>query len=228
MQMNRGAIAQTSVVLADYLPPSGDVEVESFPSIKRILDISLASVLLIICVPVLIVASVLVLVTEGMPITYGHQRIGKKGTTFDCYKFRTMVTGFNFTEYLETSPAAALEWKQNQKLDNDPRVTRIGRWLRRMNLDELPQLLNILRGDMSFVGPRPVTETELARYGADVDKYLSVTPGLTGLWQINGRNRLSYAERVALDVRYVATRSIWLDLAILLRTAKVLVLHDGK
>jgi lipopolysaccharide/colanic/teichoic acid biosynthesis glycosyltransferase len=196
---------------------------------KRLFDCVLAACLLLVCVPLFIAFGLLVAM-DGGPIFYGHRRVGRNGRLFNCYKFRTMVIGAHevLEEYLELHPTAAAEWRRAQKLDNDPRITGIGRLLRHISLDELPQLANVLRGEMSLVGPRPVTESELVRYGAQADDYLSCTPGITGLWQTAGRNRLSYDQRVALDVDYIKKRSLWLDCIILLKTTKVLITGDGK
>jgi len=147
-------------------------------------------------------------------------RVGYAGAPFTCFKFRTMVAdaGPMLTVYLDHNPNAAREWHDTWKLKLDPRVTPIGSFLRKLSLDELPQLWNVLKGDMSCVGPRPVLAEELARYGTDAVSYLSARPGVTGLWQTTGRNTLRYDERVALDVDYVRNWSIWLDLKIILKT----------
>lgn len=196
---------------------------------KRIFDCAMALPILLVISPLLAVISLLCAM-DGGPVFYGHRRIGQNGKPFACYKFRTMVVGAHdlFDEYLSFHPAAVVEWEHSQKLDVDPRITSIGRWLRRTSLDELPQLLNVIKGDMSLVGPRPVTETELIRYGDHASVYLTVRPGITGLWQVSGRNSLTYEKRVALDVHYISRQSIWRDLVILLRTARVLLTGDGK
>jgi exopolysaccharide production protein ExoY len=196
---------------------------------KRVLDCVLAVLILIVASPFFLALALLVAM-DGGPVIYRHKRIGRDGRLFDCYKFRTMIVGAHdlFDEFLAFHPSVVAEWQEAQKLDLDPRVTSTGRFLRRTSLDEMPQLLNVIRGEMSLVGPRPVTQPELQRYGAHAREYLTVHPGLTGLWQVSGRNRLSYAERVALDVRYIQTRSIWFDFVILLRTIVVLLRGDGK
>jgi lipopolysaccharide/colanic/teichoic acid biosynthesis glycosyltransferase len=166
---------------------------------------------------------------DGAPVLFGHYRVGCKGRLFRCLKFRTMYRESEqmLAELLARDPAARAQWERDQKLVDDPRVTPIGRFLRRTSLDELPQLINVLRGEMRLVGPRPVTVGELTRYGRVRWQYLSVTPGITGLWQVSGRNNTSYEERVALDARYVAQRSLALDLRILLRTVAVVLRRDG-
>ncbi len=166
---------------------------------------------------------------DGAPATFEHYRVGCGGRLFRCLKFRTMRPDAEraLLDVLERSPALRAEWLRDHKLADDPRVTAVGRWLRRSSLDELPQLLNVLRGEMALVGPRPVTVGELRRYGPVRWDYLSVVPGMTGLWQVSGRNTISYERRVELDRLYVERRSAWLDLKILARTCLVVVTRDG-
>jgi lipopolysaccharide/colanic/teichoic acid biosynthesis glycosyltransferase len=166
---------------------------------------------------------------DGGPATFEHYRVGCGGRLFKCMKFRTMRPDAEraLREVLERDPALRAEWLRDQKLAKDPRVTRFGRWLRRSSLDELPQLLNVLRGEMALVGPRPITVVELRRYGGARWHYLSVAPGITGLWQVSGRNRVTYERRVELDQLYVKTRSAWLDIKILAKTVIVVLTHDG-
>jgi exopolysaccharide production protein ExoY len=200
-----------------------------FQLTKRVLDCVIAVLVFIVSLPIFLTLALLVAM-DGGPVIYRHKRIGREGHQFDCYKFRTMIVGAHdlFDEFLAYHPSVVAEWEEAQKLDFDPRITSTGRFLRRTSLDEMPQLLNVIRGEMSLVGPRPVTKPELQRYGAHASEYLTVRPGLTGFWQVSGRNRLSYAERVALDVRYIRTRSIWFDTVILFRTIIVLLRGDGK
>jgi undecaprenyl-phosphate galactose phosphotransferase len=164
----------------------------------------------------------------GRPVLFGHDRVGRGGRAFRCYKFRTMVPDADrvLAELLARDPEARATWARDYKLREDPRVTRIGAWLRRTSLDELPQLWNVLRGDMSLVGPRPVMAEELGRYGDAARYYLDVRPGLTGLWQISGRNDIDYPERVALDAWYIKNWSIWYDIVILAKTVRVV--RDAK
>jgi exopolysaccharide production protein ExoY len=166
---------------------------------------------------------------DGGPATFEHYRVGCGGRLFRCIKFRTMRMDAErvLHDLLERDPALRAEWERDQKLANDPRVTALGKWLRRSSLDELPQLLNVLRGEMALVGPRPITVAELRRYGAARWHYLSVLPGMTGLWQVSGRNRTSYERRIELDALYVKNRSAWLDLKILLRTVVVVLTREG-
>ena len=196
--------------------------------VKRVLDVVGAALLLVLLSPVFLIVSILVAL-DGGPVFYRHQRIGRNGVTFGCLKFRTMILGADrcLNEYLAYHPAAEQEWDREQKLAFDPRITAIGRFLRRTSLDELPQLMNVLYGEMSLVGPRPVTQSELRHYGHASADYLSIRPGITGLWQISGRNDVSYAQRVALDQSYVATLSLWRDLLILLKTPMVVFSKRG-
>jgi exopolysaccharide production protein ExoY len=189
----------------------------------------LAAAAIVLLSPVLLTIAWLIWRVDGTPITFAHGRVGHRGRIFRCIKFRTMVLDSQavLEALLEHDPAAREEWERDHKLGDDPRVTPIGRFLRRTSLDELPQLFNILAGHMHFVGPRPVTLAELQRYGAWRRHYLSVKPGLTGLWQVSGRNATTYARRVQLDAEYVERRNPLLDLWIVLRTFKVIVTREG-
>jgi lipopolysaccharide/colanic/teichoic acid biosynthesis glycosyltransferase len=196
---------------------------------KRIFDIAAASLMLVAFAPLMLVLTLLVAVRGAHPF-YAHPRIGRKGRVFGCLKFRSMRVGAAdmLAEILATDPVAAAEWEADHKLTDDPRVTRIGAFLRRSSLDELPQLICVLRGEMSLVGPRPITEEELARYGLARSVYLLMRPGLTGPWQIEGRNDISYDERVALDVAYARNVSFLRDIEILLRTALAMLRLTGR
>jgi Undecaprenyl-phosphate galactose phosphotransferase WbaP len=169
--------------------------------------------------------------SQGGPgaVFFGHERIGMNGKPFNCWKFRTMV--HNSREVLEqllaSDPAARAEWDKDFKLKNDPRITRIGVFLRKTSLDEIPQLWNVLKGEMSLVGPRPIIQAELERYAERVDFYLEARPGLTGLWQVSGRNETTYAERVALDAWYVKNWNLWYDIAILCKTVRTVLTGRG-
>lgn len=199
------------------LPPPGEIP-------KRLLDIIGALSLALLLSPLLLVVG-LVLVRDHGPILYRHTRTGRHGKTFGCLKFRTMVPNAEqvLRDLLHKDPALQLEWNRDHKLRNDPRVTTIGRFLRRTSLDELPQLWNVLKGDMSLVGPRPVVREEWQRYGRHLDTYLAAKPGVTGLWQVMGRSDSCYRRRVALDSYYVKKRSLSMDCYILLRTIKVVL-----
>lgn len=188
--------------------------------LKRVFDIVVAFAALVILVPLLIVIAGAVRLSMGGPVFYRHRRIGFNGQSFDCLKFRTMISDGDqvFREYLDRNPAAADEWRRKRKLENDPRVTRIGRFLRKTSLDELPQFINVWRGEMSLVGPRPVVSQELELYGALVGDYMRARPGVTGLWQVSGRSSLSFDQRIALDSRYVREWALAKDVLIMLQT----------
>lgn len=188
-----------------------------------------AFALLLLFSPLMLMVTWMIWRRDGLPVFFGHYRVGRDGKLFRCLKFRTMARDAErmLAELLRDDPAARAEWDKDQKLSQDPRITPVGHFLRRTSLDELPQLFNVLRGEMSLVGPRPITVAELKRYGGVRWHYLSVRPGMTGLWQVSGRNNTTYEERVALDRSYVEQRSMWLDLRILFRTVGVVVARDG-
>ncbi|MEH8806755.1 sugar transferase, partial [Klebsiella pneumoniae] len=196
--------------------------------LKRIFDIIGAISIIIVLSPLLLYISLKVK-KDGGPAIYGHERIGKGGVSFKCLKFRSMV--MNSKEVLEEllirDPMAKKEWDETFKLKNDPRVTKIGGVLRRTSLDELPQLFNVLKGEMSLVGPRPIITAELERYNEEVDYYLLSKPGMTGLWQVSGRSDVDYETRVYLDAWYVKNWSMWNDIAILFKTIGVVLKKDG-
>jgi len=196
---------------------------------KRLLDVMLAVLLLPLLAPMIALLWVLVRL-DGGPGFFGHLRVGQNGRLFRCYKLRSMVPDAEarLQHYLAQNPLAAAEWDRTQKLRHDPRVTLLGRILRRTSLDELPQIWNVLRGDMSLVGPRPVTTPELDRYGPFKDVYLSLRPGVTGLWQIRGRSNGCYEERLSLDRDYGQAIGLWFDIALILRTPLVLVWPTGR
>lgn len=196
--------------------------------LKRTFDISVSSLLLFLLSPFLFYIGWKVSRDGASPL-YGHERIGQNGRKFKCLKFRSMI--INSKEVLEhllsTDPEARTEWDKDFKLKNDPRITPIGSFLRKTSLDELPQLLNVLRGEMSLVGPRPVVEEELQRYGDDKAYYLMAKPGMTGLWQVSGRNDVDYTTRVYFDSWYVKNWGVWNDIAILFKTIGVVLKRDG-
>jgi undecaprenyl-phosphate galactose phosphotransferase len=196
--------------------------------LKRGFDLVAGSLLCLFVAPLLLLISAQVART-GRPVFYRHQRIGKGGKPFVCFKFRTMVADAEavLAAHLAAHPEALEEWRRDHKLKDDPRITRFGAWLRRTSLDELPQLFNVLRGEMSLVGPRPVIAEELVRYGESRVYYVESTPGLTGLWQISGRNDLDYRRRVHLDCWYVKNWSLWYDLVILLKTPRAVLRGHG-
>lgn len=196
--------------------------------IKRLFDILLAFFLLVLLLPLFVYLFIRIS-KDGGSAVYGHTRVGMEGRTFKCYKFRSMVN--NSQEVLEhllaTDPVAKAEWEKDFKLKNDPRITPIGHFIRKTSIDELPQLWNVLKGDMSFVGPRPVTEVELQRYRQYVRYYLAVRPGITGLWQVSGRNDTTYNERIRLDTKYVISWTLLKDIQILLKTILVVLFRKG-
>jgi Undecaprenyl-phosphate galactose phosphotransferase WbaP len=197
--------------------------------IKRFIDLGMVIVGGIIILPLLLLFALLVKISSPGPVLYGHTRIGLNGRHFKAYKFRSMVV--DATEQLElmleSDPKVREEWEASHKLRNDPRVTAVGRFLRRTSLDEFPQLINILKGEMSLVGPRPVVDDEIEKYGEDFDRIFSVKPGLTGLWQVSGRSDTDYAARVAFDTYYLESWSVWLDLWILYKTFGVVIRGKG-
>ncbi|HGM6398574.1 undecaprenyl-phosphate galactose phosphotransferase WbaP [Serratia nevei] len=196
--------------------------------LKRVFDIVGSLSIIVALMPILIFLAYKVSRDGGKAI-YGHERIGYNGKKFKCLKFRSMVTNSQevLSELLERDPAAREEWNKDFKLKNDPRITKIGAFIRKTSLDELPQLWNVLVGEMSLVGPRPVVEAELERYAGDVDYYLMAKPGMTGLWQVSGRNDIDYDTRVYFDAWYVKNWALWNDIAILFKTISVVLKRDG-
>lgn len=196
--------------------------------LKRTFDLVGALSIITLLLPALVILIFMVSRDGGAPI-YGHERVGRDGRKFKCLKFRSMVVNSKevLEEVLRTDPVARAEWDEDFKLKNDPRITRIGHFIRKTSLDELPQLWNVVRGEMSLVGPRPVIEAELERYAGDVDYYFMAKPGMTGLWQVSGRNDVSYETRVYFDSWYVKNWSLWNDIAILFKTIGVVLKRDG-
>lgn len=196
--------------------------------LKRGMDI-IGSILLIIILSPLLVTLYYLVSRDGGSAIYGHTRIGQNRKAFRCLKFRSMVLNSQevLHRLLETDPIAKAEWKKDFKLKNDPRITKVGHFLRKTSLDELPQLFNVLKGEMSLVGPRPIVRSELVRYNDDIDYYLMAKPGMTGLWQVSGRNDVDYATRVYYDAWYVKNWSIWNDIVILFKTMKVVLNRSG-
>lgn len=204
------------------VPPRDDL-------VKVAFDRTAAVLGLVLLLPLLLMVAGLIWLRDPGPVLYAHPRVGRGGRVFRCLKFRTMVRNGDevLARHLAADPEAAREWEETRKLRHDPRVTLLGRRLRKSSIDELPQLLNVVRGEMSLVGPRPIVEAEAHYYGAAMRDYTAVRPGLTGLWQVGGRSDTSYAERVRLDQSYVRNRSLWLDLKIILRTVVVVVKGRG-
>lgn len=196
--------------------------------LKWAFDQTAALALVILLSPLLCALAIMVR-RDGGPALFRHRRIGAGGRMFDCIKFRTMVVDADevLRKTIRADAQSAAEWAATQKLRDDPRVTRIGSFLRRSSLDELPQLLNVLHGEMSLIGPRPIVQAEVARYGSDIEYYYAAKPGLTGLWQVSGRSDMSYARRVRLDVWYVRNWTLWHDIAILFKTIPAVFLQRG-
>lgn len=197
--------------------------------VSRALDISIALAALIFILPLMLTIAIAVKLSDGGPVLFSHRRIGRDGRVFGCLKFRTMVVDAEarLNALLASDEAARREWALDHKLRNDPRITPFGQFLRRSSLDELPQLLNVLRGQMSIVGPRPIVQGEVARYGRRFASYCAVRPGITGLWQVSGRNDVSYRRRVACDVIYARRRSVSRDVFIILWTVPAVLKGQG-
>jgi len=195
----------------------------------RAFDIVGSAAILVMVLPFLLVLSVVMFVSDPGPLLFVHRRIGHRGHSFGCLKFRTMkVNGDEILrDHLAGSHVARREWAETQKLRDDPRVTSVGLLVRKLSLDEFPQLVNVLRGDMSLVGPRPIVEAEVHRYGRFFEHYCMVKPGLTGLWQISGRNDTSYRERVELDVEYVGRKSLTYDVMLMIKTIPAVLFARG-
>ena len=194
--------------------------------IKRILDIVLSSIGFIVLLPIFGMIALCVKLDSRGPVFFKHKRIGKNGKEIYIYKFRTMVK--NAEDMIKDfTPEQAKEFRKNYKLKDDPRITKVGKVLRKTSLDELPQLLNIIKGELSIIGPRPVIEEELEKYGDNKKKFLSVTPGLTGYWAANGRSCTSYEERMELELYYVDKMSFKLDVKILIKTALTVLIRQG-
>jgi Undecaprenyl-phosphate galactose phosphotransferase WbaP len=196
---------------------------------KRGLDLILTLPGLIVLSPVFLFIAIAIKLTSKGPVYYGHTRYGRNGKAFKALKFRTMFQNGEsiLLEHFQRHPMELAAWQRDQKLKHDPRVTLVGRWLRRCSLDEFPQLCNVLLGQMSLVGPRPIVSDEVPKYGHGYDLYSRVRPGITGLWQVSGRNNTTYPDRVAFDEYYVRNWSIWLDTYILVRTARAVFYADG-
>lgn len=218
-------------VSTDFQSDGEMIEVRSgimYRFIKRTFDFIISGLSLILLSPIFLLIAVLIKFDSKGKVFYKHKRIGKNGEYIYLYKFRSMYS--DSKERLEKmleDPKIRKEWEENYKLDNDPRITKIGSILRKTSLDELPQLFNILVGDMSIVGPRPVIDDEIKKYGSNKDKLLSVTPGLTGWWACNGRSCTSYEDRMKLELYYVDHRSILLDIKVIIKTAISVIKRDG-
>ncbi|MCJ2179809.1 sugar transferase [Novosphingobium album (ex Hu et al. 2023)] len=220
-------VAEADSVIATN-PPHGPYN-QGQPRLTRLIDILGATGLIVILLPVLVLLAIVTSLTSVGSAFYAHSRIGKDGKRFKCYKFRSMYVGAEqrLAKLLESDPELRREWEAEHKLQQDPRVTPFGRLMRQTSLDELPQLFNVLKGDMSLVGPRPIVQDELARYGRYVSSYLAIKPGLTGLWQVSGRSRTSYRRRVAADHVYALNKCVVLDLRIIIATLPAVLMQRG-
>lgn len=198
-------------------------------SVKRLFDIVAASLGLLFLAPLLLLVWAAIRLQDGKPALYSQPRWGLNGETFECFKLRSMVPNAaeKLQAVLDANPDAQREWDLTQKLTNDPRITPLGKIIRATSIDELPQLMNIIKGDMSIVGPRPIPLYERPKYGEDFQHYASVRPGLTGLWQTSGRSNTTYSERIQLDKKYVQTRTFWGDIWIILKTVPAVVFSVG-
>lgn len=229
-----GGITNSAVIARDFAGNFG-IEIKHNLLVpwarraKRILDLLLTVVGGLLIIPLLLAIGLLIKLDSRGPAFYGHRRLGAGGEHFRCWKFRTMHINAEqlLDEYLQSDPCLRAEWEQSFKLRDDPRITMIGRFLRKTSLDELPQLWNVLRGEMSLVGPRPIVDAEVPMYGTVYEMYRRIRPGISGLWQVSGRCETDYADRVKLDAYYVHNWSVWLDLVILARTVRSVVLGRG-
>ena len=194
--------------------------------IKRVIDVILASVALILLSPLFAIIAIAIKIDSKGPVFFAHKRIGKNGKIIKLYKFRSMV--INAEELIKSfTPEQMREYKENYKLTNDPRITKVGKFLRKTSLDELPQLINIINGDLSIIGPRPVVADELEKYGVNKDKFLSVTPGLTGYWAANGRSNTTYEQRKEKEMKYIDNLSLKMDLKVLFKTILSVLKKEG-
>jgi Undecaprenyl-phosphate galactose phosphotransferase WbaP len=231
---NLGGITNSAVVARDFAGTFG-VEIKHnlldpwSRMTKRAVDLFGTVVGGLLIIPLVVAIALLIKLDSPGPVFYGHLRVGAGGEQFRCWKFRTMHPDAErlLDECLRSDPHLRAEWEKTQKLRNDPRVTRIGRFLRKSSLDELPQVWNVLRGQMSLIGPRPIVEAEVPKYGKVYELYCRIRPGISGSWQVSGRSDTDYTERVAMDSYYVHNWSFWLDLIILARTAKIVVRGRG-
>ena len=194
--------------------------------IKRVIDVILASVALILLSPLFAIIAIAIKIDSKGPVFFAHKRIGKNGKIIKLYKFRSMV--INAEELIKSfTPEQMREYKENYKLTNDPRITKVGKFLRKTSLDELPQLINIINGDLSIIGPRPVVADELEKYGVNKDKFLSVTPGLTGYWAANGRSNTTYEQRMETELYYIDNLSLKMDIKVFFKTILSVLKKEG-
>lgn len=227
MNANKEGLAYVGTLELTTTSTSEVIKVKSiYKYIKRFMDIVLASIGLVVLSPVFLIIAVLIKTESKGKVFFKHKRIGKNGKEIYIYKFRTMVE--NAEDLIKQfTPEQMKEFKENFKLENDPRVTKIGKILRKTSLDELPQLINIIKGDISIIGPRPVVEEELEKYGMNKNKFLSVTPGLTGYWAANGRSNTTYEQRMEMELYYVDNMSFKLDIKVFFKTVLSVLKREG-
>lgn len=230
LNMENQAILNDDLILTSEVTrlrrTNKEEEIESYIKNKRVLDILLASIGLVALSPVFLLVATMIKINSRGSVFFAHTRIGKDGKKFKMYKFRTMYE--NAEEMIKDfTPEQKKEWQENYKLKDDPRITRIGRFLRKTSLDELPQIINIIKGDLSIIGPRPIIDRELEKYGENKQKFLSVTPGLTGYWQANGRSDTTYKQRMKMELYYIDHMSPKLDAQIFFKTFKTVLKKEG-
>ncbi len=217
---------QSPQTVQENLEYTSTQQKKSYLIAKRIFDVLSAGAALLVLLPVFIVLSLLIALDSEGPVIFKHKRVGKNGKPIALYKFRSMVN--DAEEAIKRfTPEQKAEWEKSFKLENDPRITKIGAFLRKTSLDELPQLLNIIKGDLSVVGPRPVVDEEVERYGENKEKFLSVTPGLTGYWQAYARSDCSYEQRIEMELYYVDHASFWWDIKIIFATVGAVLSRKG-
>ena len=198
----------------------------NYISVKRIIDVIISTIGLIVLSPIFLILAIIIKLDSKGPVFFAHTRYGKDGKKFKMYKFRTMYE--NAQDMINDFTQEQMkEWKENFKLQDDPRITKVGKFLRKTSLDELPQIVNIIKGDLSIIGPRPVIEEELEKYGDNKDKFLSVTPGLTGYWQANGRSSTTYEQRMEMELYYIDNISPKLDVKIFFKTIESVIKKEG-
>lgn len=215
---NQGAVLNDDLIITPKrVRISRKMKTSNYIHVKRICDVILASIGLVLLLPVFILLAIITKIDSKGPVFFAHTRIGKDGKKFKMYKFRTMYEDAQ-DRIKDFTPEQKQEWEENFKLQDDPRITKIGKILRKTSLDELPQIINIIKGDLSIIGPRPIIDEELEKYGENKEKFLSVTPGLTGYWQANGRSATTYEDRMKMELYYIDHMSAELDVKIFLKT----------
>ena len=224
-------IANETITMQPNLKEKTEVKHIIYRLVKRLIDIigGLVGIILLVPITLCVYLARKILKEDDGPLFYEQLRYGKNGKKFRLYKFRSMCIDADkkLKEYLAGNEEARKEFEENQKLKDDPRITKIGNFLRKTSLDELPQMINILKGEMSFIGPRPVVDGEIEKYGANKNRFLSVKPGLTGYWQVNGRSNTTYAERIDMELYYVDNQSLWLDIKIFFKTFISVIKKEG-